>query len=52
METRKPATSQPRSHEHNKSMSDRDKQKTVANPSPGSADPGNEGGERIRRRRH
>lgn len=31
----------PRS-EHNASMSERDKQKTVSNPSPGSSDPGNE----------
>lgn len=28
--------------EHNASMSERDKQKTVANPSPGSSDPGRE----------
>ena len=29
-----------RNGQHNVSMSERDKQKTVSNPSPGSADPG------------
>jgi hypothetical protein len=32
----------PAPSEHNASMSERDKQKTVSNPSPGSSDPGND----------
>jgi hypothetical protein len=30
---------------HNASMTEEDREKTVANPSPGSADPGNESGD-------
>lgn len=44
MQNRKPKASE----EPNVSMSEEEKQKTVANPSPGSSDPGNENNQKGR----